>query len=213
MKRAFLGIAVAVALQSGTSFAQEPPQFRNAMTQISEPRILSAEQVLIAGARSQQMLLESMTAVADLIDSPARLREFLEEVAAEGRAGLVDAAAQCADYYSTDEFQSLAQRCIEQEMIALTAIEDLSSSEYSQADVDQFRANLKDIAEQRIALNESFVAGISESIRTSSRAPLDQALRSSRNHAASLVRCAAFAIEPIMIARAEARAAMASNQP
>lgn len=211
MKRAFLSIAVAVALQSGTSFAQEQPQFRLASIQhSSEPRIPSPERVLMAGAKYQQMLLESMIAIADIIETPDQMREYLEAVAEEGRTGLIDAAAQCNEYYSTEEFQSRAQRCIDQEMISLAVVETLAEIDFSQEEVDQFRVNIAEVGRQRAELNNVIVSGISESIRISSRAPLDAALRSNSNHAASLVRCTAHAIQPIIDARREARQAMAS---
>lgn len=211
MKRAFLSIAVAVALQSGTSFAQEQPQFRHAaMQHSSEPRMASPEQVLMAGAKYRQMLLESMIAVAEIIETPEQMREYLEAVAEEGRAGLIDAAAQCNHYYSTEEFQALAQRCIDQEMISLTVVETLAEIEFTQAEVDRFRANIAEVARQRAELSDVIVSGIAESLRTSSRAPLDEALRSNSNHAASLVRCIAHAVQPIIDARRDARQALAS---
>jgi len=211
MKRAFLSIAVAVALQSGTSFAQEQPQFRQAAIQHTHgPRMASPEQVLMAGAKYQQMLLESMMAIAEIIESPEQMREYLQAVAEEGRAGLIDAAAQCNEYYSTEEFQARAQRCIDQEMISLTVVETLAEIEFTQAEVDRFRVNIAEVARQRTELNDVIVSGISESLRQSSRAPLDEALRSNSNHAASLVRCTAHAVQPIIAARAEARQVLAS---
>lgn len=211
MKRAFLSIAVAVALQSGTGFANESGQFRNAVQRVAEPKMPSAEQVLMAGAKYQQAMLESMISVAEIIETPEQMREFLASVAEEGRANMVDAAAQCLDYYSTDELQSLAQRCINQEMDSLTLIESLVEVEFTEADVKRFQANMREVARQRVNLQEQFVASVAESVRLSSRAPLDQELRSTSNHAASLVRCAAHAIQPIVTGRV--LSAPATSQP